>query len=235
MVPPEQKQVLDLGFRIFALNGKVPPKGFHWKEEAAVQEVRSAVYGIVCDQVAVADTDTRDKAVWWWENRTRTPWMVKTPRGGVHFYYLGSPDLPNGQFNDWDLRAGGKGYVVGPGSIRDNVRYELIGAITLDLPAFDREWIPKRNGGRREPLDDLDNDVLKRISRARAYVGKCEPAVSGDGGHNKTMYVVGCLTQKFGLTADQAWPLLLEYNERCQPPWSTRELLHKLESALKGG
>jgi hypothetical protein len=47
------------------------------------------------------------------------------------------------------------------------------------------------------------------------------------------MYAAGCLVQKFGLTIEQAWPLMLEFNERCQPPWSTKELVHKLESAIQ--
>jgi len=63
---------------------------------------------------------------------------------------------------------------------------------------------------------------------------KVEPAVSGQGGHNKLFYACCGVLRKFGLSLDQAWPLLLEYNSRCQPPFSERELLHKAEDALKG-
>ena len=34
-------------------------------------------------------------------------------------------------------------------------------------------------------------------------------------------------------TAEEAWPLLLEWNQQCEPPWSERELAHKLSDALK--
>jgi len=51
--------------------------------------------------------------------------------------------------------------------------------------------------------------------------------------HNRTMYAAACLVQKFGLTIEQAWPLMLEFNDtKCSPKWTARELLHKLESAV---
>ena len=35
----------------------------------------------------------------------------------------------------------------------------------------------------------------------------------------------------FALTDAEAWPLLTEWNATCQPPWSDRELRHKLDQA----
>jgi hypothetical protein len=58
-------------------------------------------------------------------------------------------------------------------------------------------------------------------------------AVSGQGGHNQTFTAACVLVQGFGLSHQDAWPLLKEYNERCQPPWSDKELWHKLEDAEK--
>lgn len=234
----EREQIRELGLRTFPLNGKVPPKGFHWKEEAEVQVVRSAVYAIVCDQVAVADTDTREQAVWWWENRTRTPWLVKTPRGGIHFYYKGSPDLPCGQYDDWDLRAGCKGYVAGPGSVRGNVRYELIGAITLDLPAFDPEWIPEQ---RREkstvPLEcvvEHGEDIVRRILRARAFIKKIF-SIEGEGGDKGLFRAASALTQKFELPAEVALEELRAWNAggNARPAWPDSRLVYKIEESLR--
>jgi hypothetical protein len=69
------------------------------------------------------------------------------------------------------------------------------------------------------------------FGRARAYVAKVPPAVQGDGGDRLT-YTVACrLVLGFGLTPEHALPLLLEYGDRCQPPWSEPELRHKLEQA----
>lgn len=56
-------------------------------------------------------------------------------------------------------------------------------------------------------------------------------AISGSGGHAATFAVARRLLADFELDEADAWDLLFEYNTRCQPPWSERELRHKLESA----
>src|SRR5437763_726333 len=76
-----------------------------------------------------------------------------------------------------------------------------------------------------EPIEDAD--VMVR--RARAYIAHVEGAISGQRGHDRTMRMAGILIQKFGLSIEQAWPLILEWNRQCEPPWSERELLHKLQ------
>lgn len=72
------------------------------------------------------------------------------------------------------------------------------------------------------------NDVLRR---AEAYLAKVPPAVAGQGGHNQTFHAACVLIEGFGLTANDALPLLRVWNERCQPPWNDKELLHKLQDA----
>jgi len=67
--------------------------------------------------------------------------------------------------------------------------------------------------------------------RACSYVAAMPAAVSGQGGHNQTFAVACVLVQGFGLSAEEALPILREYNQRCQPPWSEKDLLHKLEGA----
>jgi hypothetical protein len=58
-----------------------------------------------------------------------------------------------------------------------------------------------------------------------------DPAIEGHGGDAKTFRVARVLVIGFGLSQDEAFPLLLEYNERCQPLWSAAELRHKLNMA----
>jgi putative DNA primase/helicase len=58
-------------------------------------------------------------------------------------------------------------------------------------------------------------------------------AISGHGGHDATFAVARALMHGFALSQEQAWPILLDYNSRCVPPWSVAELNHKLESASK--
>lgn len=73
---------------------------------------------------------------------------------------------------------------------------------------------------------------LPSVERARAYVTRMPGAVSGAGGHDQT-FAAACKLVEFGLSPDEAWPLLLEFNQRCQPQWSERELRHKLEDAFR--
>jgi hypothetical protein len=76
------------------------------------------------------------------------------------------------------------------------------------------------------------NSAFPSIDRARAYVAAIPRAVSGADGSGAT-FAVACKLVKFGLSPDDAWRLLLEYNQRCQPQWSERELRHKLEDAFR--
>ena len=76
----------------------------------------------------------------------------------------------------------------------------------------------------------IDAELDKRI---RAYVAKVPGAVSGEHGHDTTYRLACTLVQDWGLLRDQAWPCLLSWNPTCQPPWSEKELAHKLDDALK--
>ena len=69
---------------------------------------------------------------------------------------------------------------------------------------------------------------LDVIERARRYLAKMPPAVSGQHGHDQTFSVACTLVQGFGLSVAEAGPLFAEYNTRCSPPWSEHDLAHKL-------
>lgn len=74
---------------------------------------------------------------------------------------------------------------------------------------------------------------MEVIDRARAYVEKMEGAQSGAGGHDRTFAVACVLVDGFALGEADAMRVLLEYNKRCDPPWSERELHHKVASAMR--
>ena len=69
------------------------------------------------------------------------------------------------------------------------------------------------------------------LERARRYIAKCLPAISGQSGHNATFYVAAVLVHGFALGEADALVLLREFNQRCLPPWSEGELIHKIKSA----
>lgn len=70
------------------------------------------------------------------------------------------------------------------------------------------------------------------IDRARKYMEACPDAVGGQGGHATTFGVACALVWGFGLNEQSAMGLMMEYNQRCLPKWTERELLHKITSAL---
>lgn len=71
----------------------------------------------------------------------------------------------------------------------------------------------------------------ERERRAVAYLAKIPGAVSGDAGHTQTFNAVAAMM--FGFDLDESTTLRLitdHYNPRCDPPWSERELEHKIKS-----
>lgn len=72
-----------------------------------------------------------------------------------------------------------------------------------------------------------------RISGARAYLAKLPTAVSGAGGHPATYRAASILANGFDLPWNDAWELLQEWNtSHCSPPWSEKDLRHKLNDAF---
>jgi len=77
-------------------------------------------------------------------------------------------------------------------------------------------------------------EVDRRLRRARAYLAKVPPAIAGHQGHAQTWQAALAVTRGFDLDVDTAFELLAEdYNPRCEPPWSEKELRHKVHSAAK--
>jgi hypothetical protein len=63
---------------------------------------------------------------------------------------------------------------------------------------------------------------------------KCPPSVSGQGGHTAALWAASCVCVGFDLPDNVADSLLQEWNARCSPPWSVKELEHKKRSAVAG-
>lgn len=70
------------------------------------------------------------------------------------------------------------------------------------------------------------------VQRARAYLKNFTPAISGQNGHGQTYHAAMVLVEGFGLGREEAIQLLAEWNTTCQPPWTERELAHKVDDAL---
>ncbi len=183
-------------------------------------------------------------------------YSVDTPSGGRHYYFCTSEDVKSGsdvlgRRSGVDVRGVG-GYVVAPPSIVDGKPYTV-------RPGFANFWdgvdVPERGSladwsavapylrkpepsatpppSNSRPSPSGGPSVL---DRAAAYLGTVDPAIEGKGGSNATFRPAVALVHGFQLSAEDAFALLRDvYNPRCRPPWSEKELRHKVEDAVKAG
>lgn len=80
-----------------------------------------------------------------------------------------------------------------------------------------------------KPFDMPRNDVL---NRAQAYLDKMPAAISGSDGSGTALNAACRMVIGFALSGEDAYSLLANgYNSRCDPPWTEKELRHKIESA----
>ena len=79
------------------------------------------------------------------------------------------------------------------------------------------------------------NFDVPAVQRAKRYLTSVPPAIAGQHGDVHTFRVCCRLVRGFALDDDQALHVLSEWNSRCEPPWSTGELLDKLHRAARYG
>jgi hypothetical protein len=214
---------------------RMPPEGLirEWFSDARRN------IAIITTGMVLFDVDDITKVALVLEHCGDTPHKLRTPRGGVHLGYRkrkGSTVLNQVRIKGQpiDIRTDG-GLEMIPNSVTPDGSYTWLGkglfAIS-ELPLAKIGWTRQRTR-RRFHAVTLDGEPGMMVRRARAYVAKIPGAVSGQNGHRATFRVACILILKFGMSAQEAWPLLLEFNERCEPPWTEKELRHKLEDALK--
>lgn len=235
-----------------AANSKKPLRGEHWRETATDDQSQISAWkrqglnlglptgpinGIVIrdfdgeEGLSLARTEFQQK-----QFREFYRVCVRTPHG-LH-QYLKQPafHVPNAvkvNGQPYDLRGDG-GYALLAGS-RVGTTYEYVKGFEFrsvdELPEFLPEWLPKPKEISHEVIEE--SDVLRRITRARLWLSSVDPAVSGQNGH-KTMFRACCkMFQMFGLSMSEAFALIIEFNERAEPPFSEKELTHKLEDAYR--
>jgi hypothetical protein len=160
-----------------------------------------------------------------------------TGGGGGHILYHGDGRIRNRKIRPGiDILSTGK-YFVAPPSTHPNGRpYQwkhcpgsvpLASApewlIGLTLPPS-LESVPLPQGVVGHCFDDA-------IDRARAYLARTPGAASGQNGHDNTFFVARALVIGFALDTSTALALLREWNRTCDPPWTERDLAHKIREA----
>lgn len=141
-----------------------------------------------------------------------------------------------------ELRSTGCQTVVGPSVHPSGGRYDVLGGEPARVPAAmliacvqaladavrekRRTIVPTSSA----PTITTPPDNAER--RAAAYLDAMPPAIAGSGGHNQTYAAATALVHGFALSRDAAMHLLTtRYNPRCEPPWSEKELRHKVDDA----
>jgi len=141
--------------------------------------------------------------LWQWGKRISPCVVDEQAKDASRFWYDPSP--PTGAWRSLELT----GAIVSPDAV-------------LSLPE------PPKLRVVRPAVPQSDDD---RAKRAAAYLAKIPGATAGDGGHTTTFNAVAHVMIGFDLSeADTEALIANEYNPRCDPPWSERELAHKIKS-----
>jgi hypothetical protein len=193
---------------------------------------------IICGEtngVSVVDCDSIESAIWWRNNRPKTPLMVRSKRG-VHYYYAHPPGVyikqDTGVVVDGELTVdikASRNYCLFAPSYRSGHQYSIIinddnprgvWIDPKDLPPFDPAWRPER-----ERKDWAEGSEIKDM---RAYMSKVF-SIEGQQG-DKSLFRLICIMEENGITEADAQALLCEWNStNAKPEWSISELVRKLK------
>lgn len=163
-----------------------------------------------------------------------------TGGGGAHFVFRRpTGDLVSKLGEGVDLLRDGRQFLVEPSVHPSGRPYQWRDGhapdeiAIADLPP---RWIDRIRQRPARPAPrpiSVDSDA-QRIKRARAYLQKLPPAVSGANGHTATFNAVAHTMIGFDLSEADTYALIVdEYNPRCDPPWTARDLQHKITSVGK--
>lgn len=94
-------------------------------------------------------------------------------------------------------------------------------------------WRPKQPTAVAVPDQPVaSTDRERQIERARAYLAVIPGAIQGQRGSDCT-FNAALHAASFGLSRDDCFAVMWEWNVKCEPVWSEAELWHKVEDALK--
>jgi putative DNA primase/helicase len=110
----------------------------------------------------------------------------------------------------------------------------------LDLEAFiDRVFpvLPEVAGSKTARVTGKTNRSKtgrpSEVDRAASYLETCDPSIAGQNGHTKLFNAARRLAG-FNLDEETNVQLLLNhFNPRCMPPWSEKEIRHKVSEGIK--
>ena len=181
-----------------------------------------------------------------------------TGSGGEHVWFaLDGRAMGNRTASRPGLDGRGEnGYVVAPPSLHPSGRRYAwqpgagpIARPLAPLPPWLMALVAPGNGqramGNGQTRSPVASPLLRPIAhsllpiapteRARRYLERIEPAIQGAGGDGHTFRVLARVVRGFDLAEHEAIEALVDWNARCQPPWSSRELRQKVRNAMRYG
>lgn len=154
--------------------------------------------------------------------------QAATPSGGAHYLFK-LPGFPvtnkaGNPGRGLDIRGNGGQIVVAPSVTVGPYRWVNAPWDTpvAEAPAWLLIAIRTRVESATGPVGDrgyFPKASEAVLEQARAALEEHGPAIDGDGGGLHTVHAAAIVTHDFALDDDEAWKLLVEWNETCQPPW----------------
>lgn len=234
-----------LGWRLIPLRGKIPlipdwPNAATSDPETLdrwATEYPDANLGVATGhEFFVLDVDPRNGG----EVPEGLPVTVEalTPSGGRHFLFQMVPGVKNsaGRLGPGlDIRGEGGQIVIAPSVTTGPYRWARAPWDTpiAEAPAWLLERLTVADEVPSAPRLTFGPASPATLDAARAALALHGPAVQGSGGDAHTWQAAALLANDFALTDEEAWPLLVEWNATCTPPWVERELRAKLRGGSK--
>lgn len=183
---------------------------------------------------AVLDFDSRILAREFMKTHRELCRVMAISRRGIHIHFKTSIPVKTQHLDKLDVLGTGSLCMLPP-SIANNHQYRWIKGYEPEngFPEFPYDLFPEPPEYRPQMPVVTSFDRQHLIGRAEKYLACMEPAISGSNGHSTLFRSAAVLIQKFELTVTEALPLLLNYNERCEPPFQPKEVERKLNEVLK--
>ena len=252
------QQYADAGFTLFPLNGKIPPKGFHWTEAQfnplpRPADFPSGNFGVkLSEEDLVIDIDPRNFP----EGRKVQDefnsavghkiigysFTVRTGGGGAHVYlrkpHVAAVRRALADFPGIEFKSKGN-YLVGAQSIHPDTGKPY--TVFTDSPNEIKDApqtlldLISRDNHKPEtakgPVNYVDDQQTQ--DRFIQYLKTAPLAIEGAAG-DKTTFSVAAVGHDFGLHPDICLSLMAEhYNPKCEPPWSPQQLKIKVYNAYR--
>ena len=164
---------------------------------------------------------------------------ARTGSGGSHHLYA----FPRGNYrgkigHGLDLLGPGKYFVVAPSVHPCGGIYAWVsqrGMPIAPAPAWLVALATVAVPAAVSPVPRSAEQSGDAFDRARKYLERCDPAISGSGGHTQTFMVAQKLVRGFGLSEGDAFALMTRWNVSNSPPWSVQDLVRKVKQAAQTG